>query len=217
MTLKVTFRELAEGSLRDKSRGKIPDADIRFAMQTGIAPNDVHVLRTYSARRYLFIVRCPKRTGLALQGVLPPKPAGVYGAKSSDASGTLHDNSGRLVVSDIDPMSLWKWSTAGWVHVPCGGPTATSGSWGSEEANRIMHELLPKMTAPFQHGCQDDWKSKDNPGVKRNAKGEEPHFAAFFNGTAKHLPSTGDFFAFHTQQGITPPYDPKTGDYKGAV
>jgi hypothetical protein len=216
VTLKVTFRELAEGSLQDRWRGKIPDADIMFAMQTGIAPGDVNVLRTFSARRYLFVVRCPKRAGLALQGVLAPKPAGVKG-KSSEASGTLKDNGGRLVVSDIDPMSLWKGTDRGWVRVPCGGPSGTSGSWGSEEADRVMQELLPKMTAPFQHGCQDDWRSKDNPGVKQSAKGEEPQFAAFLNGTAKHLPSCGDFFAFHTQQGIVPPYDPKTGAYTGAA
>lgn len=214
MTLKVTFRELAEGSLQNRWHGKIPDGDIRFAMLTGIAPSDVHVLRTFSARRWLLVVRCPKRAGLVLQGVLAPKPAGVK-HKSSDGSGTLYDDGGRLVVSDIDPMSLWKGTARGWEHVPCGGPSGTSGSWGSDEADRVMQELLPRMTAPFQHGCQDDWQSTDNPGVKRNAKGEEPQFAAFLNGTAKHLPSKADFFAFHRQQGITPPYDPDTGAYVG--
>jgi hypothetical protein len=208
----ASLRELAEHSLQGYWHRKIPDADIRFALQTGIAPGDVHLLRTFSSRRYLLLVRCPRRAGLALQGVLDPKPAGLKGT-SSEASGTLPDATGRLVVSDIDPMSLWKGTAAGWERIPCPGPSGASASWGSEEANRIMMELLPKMTAPFQHGCQDDWDSPDNPGVKRAAKGGEPQFAAFFNGTAKHLPSSGDFFAFHDQQGLAPRYDAKTGDY----
>ena len=211
-TFKVPLRDVAESSLvHNKWRGRVSDADIQFALQTGMSALDVQLLREYSARRYLLIVRCPNRAGMVFQGVLAPKPAGIYDKKSSPVSGTLQLDDRRVVVSDYDLMSIWRGTPGGWEKVFCPGPQKAGEWWGSEKAEAIIRELLPKMESPFDHGCQDDFHSKKNPGV-----GETQRFAAFLNGTTKYLGSRAALKAFSEQQKIAFPYDGE-GKWTGPV
>ena len=208
---KVSLRDLAESSLVDRWRGRVAEADIQFALQTGMSALDVQLLRKFSEGRYLLIIRCPNRAGMVLQGVLPPKPAGIYDKKSSPISGTLQLDDRRMVVSDYDLMSIWQGTPFGWQKVFCPGPQMKGAWWGSSEADRILRELLPKMESPFDHGCQDDFHSKKNPGV-----GASQRFAAFIDGATKYLGSRAALAELHAQLGIEYPYDGE-GKYTGPV
>ena len=208
---KVPLRDIAESSLAERWRGRASEADIQFALQTGMSAPDIRLLRKFSEGRYLLLVRCPNRAGMVFQGVLPPKPAGIYDKKSSPVSGTLQLDDRRMVVSDYDLMSIWQGTPFGWQKVFCPGPESKGGWWGSSEADRILRELLPQMDSPFDHGCQDDFHSKKNPGV-----GESQRFAAFFNGATKYLGSRAALRDFHEQQGIDYPYD-GDGKFTGKV
>ena len=206
---KVPLRDIAESSLVDRWRGRVSDADIQFALQTGMSALDVQLLRKFSEGRFLLIVRCPNRAGMVFQGVLPPKPAGIYDKKSSPVSGTLQLDDRRMVVSDYDLMSIWQGTPIGWQKVFCPGPEMKGGWWGSATADRILRELLPKMASPFDHGCQDDFRSKKNPGV-----GESQRFAAFIDGTTKYLGSRAALKEFHERHELAYPYD-DGGKYTG--
>ena len=200
---RVPLRDIAESSLvNNRWRSRVSDADIQFALQTGMSGLDVRLLREFSGGGYLLIVRCPNRAGMVFQGVLPPKPAGIHDKKSSADSGTLQLDDGRMVVSDYDLMSLWQRVGEEWRKVYCPGPEAPGAWWGSTEADRIIKALLPEMESPFDHGCQDDYHSTKNPGV-----GERQRFAAFVNGTSKYLGSRQALADFHAQQKIAWPYD----------
>lgn len=210
-TLKAPLLDIAETSRISTWRGKYSEADIALARETGMTAPDIALLRTHSAGHFCIIVRCPNRKGLVLQGVLPPKPAGIYDKKSSAISGTLQLDDGRMVVSDYDLMSVWQGHAGGWKRVFCPGPTAKGGYWGSPEAERMMRHLLPRMDSPFDHGCQDDFHSKKNPGV-----GPSQRFVAFLNGTGKYLPSRAALVEFHQKHGLEFPYD-GDGKYTGPV
>ena len=60
----------------------------------------------------------------------------------------------------------------------------------------------------LQHGCQDDFHSPRNPGVKQD------HFAAFIEGRLQLLPNPQACAAFYQQQGLAWPYD-AAGRYTG--
>lgn len=208
-TLKASFRDIAETSLMSCLRGRVPERDIQFALQTGISPLDVQLLRT-SFPRHLIIVRCPKRAGLVLQGVLDPKPQGLAGKTSQD-SATMQLADGSLVVSDIDLLSIWRGAGARWEKVFTPGPPKGGGWWGSSEAQRLMDHLLPRMQAPFDHGCNDDYHSAGNQGLSPTGT-----YAAFFHEQARLLPSLAAVRAFYEQQGLQAPYD-AAGKYTGPV
>lgn len=210
MTLKVPLRDIAESSLAARWRGRVPDGDVQFALHTGMSALDVNLLRTFSAGRWLLIVRCPKRAGMVFQGVLPPKPQGLYDAKTSNETGTMQLADGRLVVSDIDLMSVWQGAGDRWEKVFTPGPPRGGGWWGSEKADRIMRQLLPRMQSPFDHGCNDDFRSAKNQGVTSG------RFAAFMDGAARYLGSPAALRAFYAEQKIDFPYD-SDGKYTGPV
>jgi len=67
------------------------------------------------------------------------------------------------------------------------------------------------MASPFDHGCQDDFHSRKNPGVA-----ESQRFAAFINGATKFLGSRAALRDFHAQQELAFPYD-GAGKYTGPV
>ena len=209
-TLRAPLREIAETSLIGRWRGRVPEQDVQFALRSGMSALDVMLLRTYSAGRYLLVVRCPKRVGMLFQGVLQPKGQNDK-AKTSDLSGTLVTGDGRLLVSDYDLMSVWQGRGDGWAKIFCPGPTAQTTYWGTPEAERMMTALLPRMESPFDHGCQDDYRSPKNPGV-----GATQRFAAFFNGTAKYLENGAALKDFYERQRIAYPYD-DAGTYTGPV
>jgi len=218
MTLRVPLRDIAELSKANLWRGAVPEIDVQFALQTGMSARDVNLLRTFSAGgaggsgRHLLVVRCPKRAGLVFQGVLPPKPQGIYDKKTSNISGTMNVSGGQLVVSDIDLMSIWRGNGERWEKVFCPGPPPGGDYWGTAEADQIMKALLPKMDAPFDHGCNDDFHSQKNQGV------ESGRYAAFFNGIHKSLGSPAELRDFYNQQGIGAsfPYG-RDGKYTGVV
>jgi hypothetical protein len=209
-TLRAPLREIAETSLIGRWRGRVPEQDVQFALRSGMSALDVTLLRSYSAGHYLLVVRCPKRVGMVFQGVLRPKGQGDK-AKTSDVSGTLVTPDGRMLVSDYDLMSVWQGRGDGWTKIFCPGPTPQSAYWGTPEAERMMTTLLPRMQSPFDHGCQDDYLSAKNPGV-----GATQRFAAFYNGTAKYLPTGAALKEFYARQRIEFPYDDE-GTYTGPV
>ena len=72
-----------------------------------------------------------------------------------------------------------------------------------------MVELNGRLVSKIQHGCQDDYHSAKNPGVKSS-----DHFSAFQVGLATHLPGPSACAAFYVERGISWPYDP-SGKYSG--
>jgi hypothetical protein len=60
---------------------------------------------------------------------------------------------------------------------------ADRGAW-SREAQSFVVQLNQKLKARIQHGCQDDYVSEKNPGVKI-----EDRYAAFYNGRVEFLPN----------------------------
>ena len=209
-TLRAPLKDIAEHGLAARWRGRVPEIDVHVALLSGMSALDVNLLRTFTASRYLIVVRCPKRAGMVFQGVLSPKPQGLYDAKTSSETGTMQLASGQLVVSDIDLMSLWRGVGSSWEKVPCPGPPKGGDYWGHPEADRVMKQLLPRMESPFDHGCNDDFHSAKNQGVPSG------RFAAFFHNQAKYLGSPGELRDFYAQQKLHFPYDGE-GKYTGPV
>lgn len=114
-----------------------------------------------------------------------------------------------LFVSDYDLMGVWhKWHGA-WqrIRVAAQGG-AKRGSYGSEAAE-LLRRMNRTLVTKFQHGCQDDWNSPDNRGVKA-----DDAFAACIAGEAIFLDGAGACRAFYASRGLgTFPYHPASGAF----
>jgi len=205
-----TIQELFEDQREQEWRqARVPEQDILFSRRSGIDARDVGTLRTFSARRLLIVVRNPKVTARAWHGVLPPK--NIATKAKTGSSGVVVTSGNRLLVSDYDLMSVWRMHASPPQKVFISAADGASrGKW-SQEAVALVVELNGRLVSKIQHGCQDDYHSANNPGVKAS-----DHFSAFHAGLAVHLPGPGACAAFYGDQGISWPYD-QAGKYKGPI
>ena len=200
-SLKVPIQEQLEHE-REQAwrRAGVPERDILFSRLSGIDAADVQTFRESSLEGLLFVVRCPKVAARAWHGVLPPKNAATKAKTGS--SGVVVTDAGRLMVSDYDLMCVWRRAGAGYEKVfMSAADGAPRGRW-SPEAVKVAVALNRRLVSRIQHGCQDDFHSPRNPGVKR-----DDHFAAFRAGTAQHLPDPDACARFYREHGLVWPYD----------
>jgi hypothetical protein len=170
--------------------------DIRLSVESGMDARDIMFLRRFTRERGLMIVfRCPKPSARAFHGTLPAKTFATK-AKSNAETGTVHGAGGHLMVSDYDMMSVWRGGAPVWqkIFVSALAPGAARGPW-SAEARDLVREMNGTLITRLQHGCQDDFHSPDNPGVKM-----ADHFLAIRAGDGVYLPTPihcENFYAAH--------------------
>src|ERR1700735_1446095 len=84
--------------------------------EPGLDGQDIIHLRQFTAaEKLLLIIRCPKRNAAAFHGDLPAK---TWATKAkTNATGTVRDANGNLMVSDYDMMSLWRYNGTGYAKI----------------------------------------------------------------------------------------------------
>ena len=183
------------------SRAGATPADIELSRKCGIDPQDVCTFRRVSAGEMLVIVvRCPKLAALAWHGTFPAKTASTS-AKTSE-SGTVLGSSGRIMVSDYDLMSLWKRESGVPRKIVASAEGGAKRGRYPEEATQLLVRLNGQLVTKIQHGCQDDFASPSNPGVK-----PADHFAAFDTGNVSYLRNPVDCADFYKRNDLVWPYD----------
>lgn len=195
----------------------VPQRDIALSRLCGIDARDVRTFRESSAKGLLIVVRCPKVTARAWHGLIPPKPISLKD-KSGD-SGVVAERTRKLPsgetvtekiamrVSDYDLMSLWRHGGAGWRKVLASAANGADRGPYSPEATVIIKELNRGLVSRIQHGCQDDYCSPKNPGVKMG-----DHFATFCHGVAAHHANPAVCKSFYERNTLVWLYD-TTGSY----
>ena len=186
-------------------RAGVPQRDIHLSRLCGIDARDVRVFREFSGKGYLIVVRCPKISARAWHGLIRPKPISIK--HKSGASGVAVKEPGHMRVSDYDLMSLWRREGTGWRKVFASAAHGAPRGPYSSEATAIIKELNRSLVSRIQHGCQDDFCSPQNPGVKMH-----DHFAAFYQGQATYFSNPPACNAFYTRMGLVWPYHP-SGKY----
>ena len=202
MTLTRTLQEELEYQHEQAARRLgVPDSDIKFSRLSGIDARDVKVFRELTHQGFLIVVRCPKVAARAWHGHFPPKNIGVK-AKTG-ASGVVVTDKGKLYVSDYDLMSAWKIVGSSFTKIFMSAPAgAARGRWGPEARDFVLR-LNQRLVSRIQHGCQDDYHSPNNPGVKA-----EDHFAAFERGQSHHLVNPDECARYYRLRRLTWPYNP---------
>lgn len=176
-------------------RAGVPQRDIELSRRCGIDAMDVRVFREFSGNGFLFVVRCPKITARAWHGLVPPKPISVK--EKTGSSGVAVPEPGNMHVSDYDLMSIWRHGGSGWRKVVVSAANGAARGPYSAEGTAILKELNRNLVSRIQHGCQDDFCSPANPGVKMS-----DHFAAFCNGNAEYFPNAVLCKAFYDRKGL---------------
>jgi hypothetical protein len=208
--LRGTIQESIEYKREEEWRkAGVSEPDIVCSRATGMDARDIRTLREFSNRELLFVVRCPKTAARALHGLFPPKVIAEKGKTGS--SGLVVSKMGSIFVSDYDLMSVWGGSGVDWQKIfisAAGG--LPRGTW-SREATLLVRELNQSLVSRLQHGCQDDFQSRDNPGVKAS-----DHFAGFVQGVVEPLPTPQACAKFYAQHQLPWVYD-ADGRYCGPV
>ena len=165
------------------------------------------MLREYSGlRQMLIVIRCPKLTARPWHGLLPAKPMTLK-QKTGDSGVAVTPR--RMFVSDYDLMSIWRRADQGLRKVFVSSTTSNPRGPLTEEAKVILRELNASLVSRIQHGCQDDFHSVNNPGVKSN-----DHFAGFLQGAVDHLANPGECAQPMQKHGLPWTYD-AGGKYVG--
>lgn len=228
----ITLGEIMALARDQEARaGGVSEKDIELARQAGMLPADVAALRAFTLQEpgFCFVVRCPKASAYAWQGLLPAKIGAV--SKKTGDSGVVsfhklrRDGNGAPLfrngepiidaaayVSDYDFMGIWqKWRGA-WQRVRVSAPDgAKRGSYGADAA-QLLRRINRTLVTKIQHGCQDDWVSPANRGVD-----EKDPFAGFIDGDGEFLRGSAACRAFYSSRKLgTFPYDEKTGGFVGS-
>ena len=224
MTLTISIADLMVANrLRDAAHKGITTADIVFAQQSDLAPEDVRALRELTRRYQLLVVlRCPKPGAVAFHGVFRAKrwadghdSAGKL-VKSGQSGLGVHPETGNIFISDYDMMSLWSRSDSGGYRKLFASATemyAERGPW-SKEAMATVRLLNGALLSPLQHGAQDDFtppSGKTHPGVSA-----ETRFCAFREGEPTYMQGMAACADYYRQWGIYWPYD-ASGRFIGAL
>ncbi|WP_424814483.1 hypothetical protein [Roseococcus sp. YIM B11640] len=214
----------------EAKKAGIGAADIELARKAGMLAADVAALKRFTAGGFCIVVRCPKPDSYAWQGLLPAKigavvkktgDSGVVSIHKVQRDGTgaplFRDGEplvkGSLYVSDYDLMGVWQGAAHGWRRIRISAQEgAKRGSYGAEAAG-LLRQLNSTLVTRIQHGCQDDWLSPDNRGVKN----DDDTFAGFISGEAEFLATVEACRNFYSSRGLGSfPYHPKTGAFTGA-
>jgi len=225
MTLQVSIADiLVANRLRDAAAGGVKPADIIFAQQTDLAPEDVRALRAATETyKLLIVLRCPKRGAVAFQGVFRAKrwADGHDRAGNTVKSGVsglgVHPDGGNIFISDYDMMSLWVRNDAGGYRKLFASALkmgAARGAWTTEamDAVRLLNGAL---LSPLQHGAQDDFTpppDHGHPGVQKDTR-----FCAFREGEAAYMDGMQACAAHYRKWGLYWPYDANGGFTKAAT
>ncbi|MFO1250210.1 MAG: hypothetical protein U1E77_03460 [Inhella sp.] len=194
--LQASLQEQLEAQREAEWRRQgVPESDVLLSRRCGMDAADIGVLRRHSQQGWLIVVRCPKVTARAHHGRFAPKPISEK-AKSGD-SGLVVTAGGRILVSDYDLMCVCARSAQGWQRLPISAANGKSRGAYSEAARNFLVQLNTQLVSKFQHGCQDDYASASNPGLK-----PADHFMAFAAGQAHYLSDPGSCEAFYRQQGL---------------
>lgn len=207
MALTATLQEHNEFQRETEWRqAGVPEPDIVASRQNGMDARDIKVFREYSANGYIFVIRAPKLSARAMHGLFPPKIMAVK--DKTGTSGVVVSPRG-MFVSDYDMMSVWKRAGEGWRKVFISAADgASQGPW-PPEATSLVRDLNALLVSRLQHGCQDDFHSPKNPGVKQD------HFAVFVDGTTLFFPNPFLVSRFYAEHALEWPYD-ANGKYSGA-
>jgi hypothetical protein len=206
--LTVTIQELLEYKREEEWRREgVPEGDIEFSRLSGMDARDVRAFREVTRRDLLIVVRCPKVTARPHHGVFPPKTKVTE--QKTGTSGLVVTKT-KVLVSDYDLMSVWRGGMKGFekIFISAEGG-APRGTW-TPQARELIRELNMFLVSPIQHGCQDDYDSPKNPGVKAG-----DHFAGFHEGSAEHLADMFECARYYAKFGLAWPYD-RTGKYAGS-
>ena len=206
MDLTYTIQEAMEQQRETEAlQAGVPQRDIDLSRRCGIDAMDVRIFREFSGKGFLIVVRCPKVTARAWHGLIPPKPISMK--DKSGSSGVAVKESGKMLVSDYDLMSIWRRDGAGWRKVFASAANGASRGRYSAEATAIIKALNQSLVSRIQHGCQDDYCSPHNPGVKL-----ADHFATFCQGVGKHHANPAVCQSFYERNKLVWLYGP-TGAY----
>ena len=115
--------------------------------------------------------------------------------------------SGKMLVSDYDLMSIWHGDGAGWRKVFASAANGASRGRYSVEATAIIKKLNRSLVSRIQHGCQDDYCSPHNPGVKM-----ADHFAIFCQRVGEYSANPAACKSFYERNRLVWFYGP-TGAY----
>ncbi len=223
MTLKASIAELAVFQRLNQARSQVGPAEVLFAQESDIGPEDVATFKE-ATRRYglLIVMRCPKRGAVAFQGIFRPKrwadghDSGGNTVKSGESGLGVHPERGNIFVSDYDMMSLWAKAQEGGyrkLFASALTPGAERGAW-QREAMDAVRLLNTGLQSRLQHGAQDDFTpppDRKHPGVKPDTR-----FAAFREGQASYLPDMAACRAYYGEWGLSWPYDDQ-GNFLGAA
>ena len=202
MGLTYKIQEAMELQRETEARGAgVSDRDIDLSRRCGMDAKDVRVFREFSGKGFLIVVRCPKAAARGWHGLIPPKPKVMEG--KSGSSGVKVDTPGKMFVSDYDLMSIWRHGGSGLRKVFVSAANGAPRGPYPAEGTAIIKELNRNLVSRIQHGCQDDFCSTGNPGVKMS-----DHFAAFYNGMAEYLSNAALCKAFYERKRLVWLYSP---------
>jgi len=219
-----TIQDILEGKAEENWRRKgVSEEDIKFSRLSGMDAGDIRGFRKFTRKHpgYLIIVRCPKLTARPHYETFQSKPG--YAAVDRDGDHPKSGTSGLLVykgqtlqpdgtkapkdklfVSDYDLMSVWRRGAKGFEKISVSAEGGRKRGRYTPDATVVIRELNWSMESRsrIQHGCQDDWNSADNPGVKPG-----DHFAAFNVGTAEHFDGPMELGIYYNKLNLPFPYD----------
>jgi len=195
------FRDLQNQIASSVSAG-VPNAIVLVAMDAGMHPADVAFLCRYTkGAGYLIVIRCPRQAAFAYQGTMPAKPGAWHDVKS-EPDGIVR-REGKQAVSDYDMMSFWEKIGGGFRQITIGAatwdgvPTGAKAGAYTGKATLILREMNKILRARLQHGCQDDFASRQNPGVK-----DSDRFIAFKLGQPIYLKNPSECRNFYLMHGL---------------
>lgn len=211
-----TIQEILEAKAEEEWRRKgVPEQDIKFSRLSGMDAGDIRGFRKFTAQHpgYLIIVRCPKVTARPHHAIFPPKPGYASGAKSGTSGLLVYEKDAgmgdetkttKLFVSDYDLMSVWRRGSKGFEKVTVTAEGGRKKGKFSPEATLVIRELnwCMESRSRIMHGCQDDWTSVDNPGVKPGDR-----FAAFNLGSAEYFDAPSTLGYYYRSLHLPWPYD----------
>jgi hypothetical protein len=184
-------------------------------------------------RGLLIVIRCPKPAARAFHRLLPAKPGHLHTLEKEPGKPPKAARDGivrvaqhftredgtparrEAFVSDYDMMSIYRRVATGlekiWVSpdpVEAPPPENPRKQWRgafSKLARELIRELNGNgmLVSRLQHGCQDHWISKNNPGVGVSSD----HFTAFNAGDVRYLPRPKDCGENYRQYKLTWSYD----------
>ena len=186
----------------------VPEADIKASVKTGMDARDIRVFREFSAKGLMFIVRCPKHTARSLHELFDPK---IMAIKQKTGSSGVAVTPRGMFVSDYDMMSVWRRNGPNWDKIFISAENGRPRGRWTPEAGALVRDLNDRLVSKLQHGCQDDFHSADNPGVK-----VDQDFAAFADGALEVLGNRFLCSVFYARHGLEWPYD-GNGKYTGPI